>query len=450
VRHVRTQDVDVLVIGAGAAGLAAAHELQARGREVLVLDAGDRPGGVMRTEVRGGFLFERGPNTFQLKAPLLRLLRRARLEAALVKASPASRRRFLLRPEGLVPVPLGPAALLRTPLLSARGKLRLLAEPFIRRGEGSGESVAEFVARRLGPEVVDALVGPFLTGVYAGDERELGAEAVFPALVAWERRSGSLLRGGLRARLQGGERGAAGSWSAAKGLGPLARLLAEGLGEAVCLDTRVRALARETQGWTVYLDGSALRVRSLVIAADAAGAATLLAPLDAESTAFLRSVDYAPLASVALPVDPEQASRPVEGFGFLVPRDTGLELLGALFMSRLFAHRAPDDRVLVTAMIGGTRWRGVADAADDEILARVAAGLERGLGLGGLPEPLAITRWARAVAQPGRDHVAQVRALRSRLEAPDQLVLAGSYLDGVGLADSFASGMAAAERLCAG
>jgi len=447
---VRTQDADTLVVGAGAAGLAAAHELRARGREVLVLDAGDRPGGVMRSEIRGGFLFECGPNTFQLKAPALRLLRRAGLEAALVKASPASRKRFLLRGDRLVPVPLGPGALLGTSLLSGRAKLRLLAEPFIRRGDAREESVADFVARRLGPEVVDALVGPFLTGVYAGDERVLGAEAVFPALVAWERESGSLAGGALREMLRRGERGAPGSWSAAKGLGPLARLLADGLGEAVCLGTRVRAVAREAWGWTVSLDGSELRARTLLIAADAAGAAELLASLDAESAAFLRAVDYAPIASVALPVDPTRASRPVDGFGFLVPRDSGLDLLGALFMSRLFARRAPIDRVLVTAMIGGARWRGIVDAADDEILARVAQGLERGLGLRELPDPLAITRWARAVAQPGPDHLPRVRALRARLEAPGQLALAGSYLDGVGLADSFASGMAAAARLCAG
>ena len=98
-------DVDAIVIGAGAAGLAAALELEARGRSVCVLDAGDRPGGVMRSDRIDGFLVERGPNTTRMPAGALALLQRAGLEAALEKASPESRARFLLRPEGLVPVP---------------------------------------------------------------------------------------------------------------------------------------------------------------------------------------------------------------------------------------------------------------------------------------------------------------------------------------------------------
>lgn len=444
------EEVDAVVVGAGAAGLAAAHELRALGREVLVLDAGDRPGGVMRTEVRGGFLYECGPNTIQVKAPALALLQRAGLEAALVRATPESRKRFLLQEGRLEPVPLGPVGLLATPLLSARAKLRLLAEPFVRRGDPAGETVAAFVSRRLGAEPLEKLVGPFLVGVYAGDERELGAEAVFPQLAAMERQSGSLLLGSLRRSLRrGAERGLPGTYSTREGLGVLARLLARELGDAVCLHSPVRDLGRDGGGWRVELDSTELRARSVVIAADAAGAAPLVEPLDADAAAILEGIAYAPLVSVALPVDPIRAAQPLEGFGFLVPRAAGIDLLGALFMSRLFPRRAPADRVLVMAMIGGMRWPGAVDAEDAEVLARVAIGLERALGLRELPEALAVTRWRRAVPQPGPDHPARVRELRSRLESLPGLCLAGSHLDGVGVADAFASGMAAARRLVA-
>ncbi|HEY8494866.1 MAG TPA: protoporphyrinogen oxidase, partial [Myxococcota bacterium] len=190
-----TADVEVVVVGAGAAGLAAATALRAAGREVVVLEAAARAGGSAWTETDAGYRFERGANTLRLGPATLAFLRAAGLEARLLAASPASRERFLLRAGRLVPVPLSPLALATTPLLSARGKLRLLAEPFVRRGDPTGESVAEFTARRLGREALEALVGPFLTGVYAGDERELGAEAVFPSLVDAERRSGSIVRG---------------------------------------------------------------------------------------------------------------------------------------------------------------------------------------------------------------------------------------------------------------
>jgi oxygen-dependent protoporphyrinogen oxidase len=193
-------DLQTVVVGAGVAGLAAALELRRRGDEALLLDAGDRPGGVMRSDRESGFLFERGPNTMMVKGPALSFLQRHGLEAALQPASPAARNRYLFHDGQLTPVPMNPLAFAASPLLTGRGKLRLLAEPFVPRGDGDGESVAEFVGRRLGPEAVERLFGPFLIGIYAGDERRLGAETVFPSLVEMERESGSIVRGGPSSR----------------------------------------------------------------------------------------------------------------------------------------------------------------------------------------------------------------------------------------------------------
>jgi oxygen-dependent protoporphyrinogen oxidase len=441
-------DVDAIVIGAGAGGLAAALELEARGRSVCALDAGDRPGGVMRSDRIDGFLVERGPNTTRMPAGALALLQRAGLEAALEKASPESRARFLLRPEGLVPVPLDPLRFARTQLLSRAGKLRLLREPWIPRGDGGSESVAAFVERRFGREVLDALIAPFLVGVYAGDEHALGAEAVFPTLVAAEREGGSIARGALRrAFRRGAQRGFPGTWSAQGGLGGLATLLARGLGERLQLGARVRALAPEAGGWRVELEDESLRARAVVLAADAGGAAELLAPLDTEAAAFQRTLRFAPIVSVALALEAGASRLPLEGFGFLVPRDVGLDLLGALFMSRLFARRAPPGQELVTAMIGGLRWPGAVDAPDDELLRRIHAGLDRALGLRQTPRALAITRWPRAVPQPGPRHVRAVRAIRARLAHFPPLALAGACWDGVALGETLAAGARAAADL---
>ena len=441
-------DVETIVIGAGAAGLGAALELRARGSDVLVLDAGDRPGGVMRSERREGFLIERGPSTTRLPPGAVALLSREGLEAALVKASPESSARFLLRPEGLVPAPLSPLAFATTRLLSGAGKLRLLREPFVARGDGTGESVAAFVERRFGREALEALVAPFLVGVYAGDERALGAEAVFPTLVAAEREGGSIARGLLRRALAGGAtRGFPGTWSAREGLGGLATLLARGLGERLQLGAAVRALVPETGGWRVELGQRTLRTRRVVLAADAAGAAELLGPLEPEAAAFARALPSAPLVSLALALAPAETVHPIQGFGFLVPRDLGLDLLGALFMSRLFAGRAPAGQELLTAMIGGLRWPGAPDAPDDELLRRVHAGLDRALGLRAAPRVLAITRWARAVPQPGPGHVGAVRGVRARLARLPPLALAGGCWDGVSLGETLVSGARAAASL---
>jgi oxygen-dependent protoporphyrinogen oxidase len=437
------------VVGAGAAGLAAALELQSFGRSVAVFEASDQPGGVIRSVRQDSYLYELGPNTIRVNALALGLLRRTGAELALQAAEPASRLRFLLGPSGLEPVPLGPLGLLRTPLLSAGGKLRLLSEPFRARGSGEAESVAEFIGRRLGPEAVEQLVGPFLVGVYAGDERQLGAEAVFPSLVAAEREHGSILSGLLRNALSGAERGLSGSFSAHGGLGNLVSELVRSLKGALHLESPVRELAPDPAGWRLQLEDREVRARSVVLAADAPAAARLLAPLDPEAGEFLAGLRYAPLASVPVAVDQRATAVPIRGFGFLVPRERKLELLGALFMSRLFTGRAPHAEELVMGLIGGERWPEVRDASDEQVIERVHQGLDRALGLSVPPRVLAVNRWERAVPQPGRGHVRAVRELRARLADRPGLALAGGYLDGVGVADAMASGMLAARRLVA-
>jgi oxygen-dependent protoporphyrinogen oxidase len=284
-------------------------------------------------------------------------------------------------------------------------------------------------------------------GVYAGDERQLGAEAVFAALVAAERAAGSIARGLLRSAFSGPARGLPGTWSAREGLGGLAGLLARGLGPALRLGTRVCALRPEAQGWRVELESGDVRAQKLVLAADAAGAAELLGPLDPDAAAALRALPFAPIVSVALALGPGATRRAPEGFGFLVPRDCGLDLLGVLFMSRLFAARAPAGSELMTALLGGQRWPAAIDAPEEALLARIHDGLERALGLRATPRLLGVARWPRAVPQPGPGHPAAVRAIRARLRQFPPLALAGACWDGVALGETLASGARAAASL---
>ena len=444
-------EVGAVVAGAGIAGLAAALELQRAGGEVLVVDASDRPGGVMRTEHVSGYVIERGPNTTQIKAPMLEFLRAQRAEGQLLAASPASRLRFIYAGGELVRVPSSPLSLLQTPLLTGRGKLRLLCEPLIRRGDATAESVEEFIGRRLGREAVSGLIGPFLTGVYAGDERELGAEAVFPAWVELERSSRSLALGLARGVVRRGSgRGLRGSYSAAEGFGPFARALSEGLVEPPALESRLTGIRRDGPGWLIFVSGPGgerrLRSPRVVLAVPAREAAEILRGVSSELAEALEAIDYAPIVSVSLGVDPQEVRRPVEGFGFLVPRDEGASLLGCLFMSQLFPNRAPAGRELFQCLLGGVRWREVVDLPDDVLLERLHSDLDRILGLNGEPKTLAVTRWPRAIPQPRPDHVARIQQLRSTLARFPGLSIAGSYCGGISISDSLESGLCAARE----
>jgi oxygen-dependent protoporphyrinogen oxidase len=449
---VDTAEVDAVVVGAGIAGLAAALELQGRVGDVVVVDASDRPGGVLRTDHVAGFVVERGPNTFRVSPAFRESIRSLGLDGEILRAGPESRQRFVYRDGELVAAPLTPIAFARSALLSTRGKLRLLAEPFVRRGDGGGESVAEFVRRRLGPEVLSSLVDPFLTGVYAGDSEELGAETVLAELVELERDHRSIAQGALaRALSRRRARGLPGSWSGPQGLGPFARTLARRLNDPPALGTRVVELVRLGRRWRVTLIGPAgeriLAARRVVVATPAREAARLLLDVDTEASRLLEGVEYAPLVSLPIGVDPVAVRRRVEGFGFLVPREAGMALLGCLFMSRLFPDRAPPERELLHCMLGGRRWPAAVAEPDDALFRRALADLDRTLGLSGQPLLLGVARHDRAVPQPGRDHARRITALRARLAARPGLALAGAYLGGVSVAESYVSGVRAAREL---
>jgi oxygen-dependent protoporphyrinogen oxidase len=350
----------------------------------------------------------------------------------------------------LSPVPMSPLALLRTPLLGAGGKLRLLAEPFIRRANAGEESVAEFIGRRLGKQVVEGLVGPFLTGVYAGDERELGAEAVFPALVEMERKCGSIVFGaiaGLFRRSRG--RGLRGSHSAAEGLGPFARGLAERLVEPVALENRVTGVRRDGDRWLVRTSGPAgesrVRATRVVLAVPADQAAEILRGVSSDLADELAAIEYAPIVGVPLGIDPDAVREKIEGFGFLVPRRANIKLLGCLYMSQLFPSRAPVGRELLQCIAGGVRWPEAVDLPDDEIVKQVCGDLDQILGLREEPRILAVTRWRQAIPQPKRDHVARIARIRNQLAEHPCLALAGSYLGGISVSDSLESGLLAAR-----
>jgi oxygen-dependent protoporphyrinogen oxidase len=408
----------------------------------------------MRTDHVAGYVIERGPNTFRVGPGFRGAIRSLGLDGEILRARPASRLRFVYREGELVQVPLSPLAFARTRLLSTRAKLRLLAEPFVGRGDASGESVAEFARRRLGPEVLRNLVAPFLTGVYAGDEEELGAETVFPDLVGFERGYRSIGAGAL-ARLLSRRRprGLPGSWSAPHGLGPFARALVRRLSDPPALGTRVRELAWQGGSWRLGLSGpageTALLARRVVVATPAREAARLLLDVDTEAARLLEGIEYAPLVSIPLGVDPAAVRRRIEGFGFLVPGEAGLSLLGCLFMSRLFPDRAPPGRELLQCLLGGRRWPAAVAEPDASLRERVLADLERALGLAGEPTWLGIARHERAVPQPGRDHARRIAALRARIATRPGLALAGAYLGGVSVPESFASGAAAARDLLA-
>jgi oxygen-dependent protoporphyrinogen oxidase len=451
-------DTDVLVVGAGISGLTVAFRLARKGVRVEVIEREPRAGGVIGSERIDGVLYERGPNSILETNPHIgELVSELGLASERLDVSALASRRYVVRDGTLVPLPASPPAFLKTRVFSFRSKLRLLREPFIAPAPPEREeSVSEFVERRLGRELLDYAVEPFVAGIYAGNPDELSVKAAFPRLHALEQRYGSLLKGqvlGARARAQQNDkaRNAARSFTFRPGMRALPDALAQVIGR-VRTSTRVthlRPIEDKRFAVTIEHAGSRCeaRARAVILAVPARSAAALLRDLTADAAEALEAIPYAPVASVALAYARSDVAHPLDGFGFLAPRVEGRRVLGSLFSSSMFEARAGDGEVLLTTFVGGRRNPEVVDLTDEEVVRRVRDELAELAGARGEPRVCGVTRWREAIPQYTLGHLGRVeRALAAEARLPG-LYLCGSYHGGVSVGDCIKSAFETAERV---
>ena len=401
---------DAVVVGAGITGLACAYRLQKLGVETLVLESGDRIGGVIRSERIDGHLVEWGPGSLLPTTHTFGLLSEIGLDTELEEANPKSPRYIVVNGR-LRAIPLGP--------LSFGGILRATAEPLVRSKSSGDESVASFFRRRFGSQVHDRMVAPFVTGIFAGNTEKLSVGAVFPKILEIEREYGSVVWGmlGRRPKDKAARPRRSTISSFPEGLETLPRRMAQNLKiQTGCSGIRI---------------GKDVQAKATVLAVPAFRAAEILAEMYPELAAMLGAIDYAPIvvATTSMPV--RGLSTPLRGFGFLVPQSERLVMLGTVFNSLLFSGRAPEDRLLFTSFLGGVSRPEVFDWPDERVWDSVCSELKRVLKTSIQPEPLAIFRHRRAIPQYNVGHRQRVETIAAELSRIPGLFLTGNFLHGV-------------------
>lgn len=440
-------DRPTIVIGAGISGLACALGLARMGVAVRVLEAADRPGGVISTVRRAGFLFESGPQSLQLTPELREFIRQAGCASQLMEADPRSPR-YVVHRGRLRPAPLSPPALLTTPLLGMGSKMRVLSEAFRRSQPVPGdESLADFVRRKFGTEILEQLAGPFVSGVFAGDPEKLSLRSAFPALAVWEEEYGSIVRGAIKSR--GGTRPTLASFR--EGMGTLVHAAAGELGSRVIAGAAVDSIQPGAhQRWTIHSAGAQpqkTEADALVLATPAHVATRLLAPVCARLASTLAGIPYAPVAVVSLGYRREHVGNALDGFGFLVPRTEKLRTLGTIWNSSLFPGRCPEGTVLLTSFLGGATDPQVLAMDDEQIVKQADQELSRVLRIKAPPMARQVWRHRHGLPQYNLGHAQKIAALGEDLAAQRGLFLAGNYLEGPSMGSSVSQGFRAAQSV---
>jgi oxygen-dependent protoporphyrinogen oxidase len=466
----------VIVIGGGITGLAAAYRLRegAAAREmpveVTLLESGATIGGALATVRRDGFVMEAGADSFLAEKPAARkLAERLGIAGELINTQEQFRQTLVVRggklaaiPEGfslMAPTWMGPVW--RSNLFSPWGKLRIAIEPLIPKRRGnSDESLAAFVTRRLGREVLARVAQPLAGGIYTADPATLSIGATLPRFVEMERRYGSVIRG-LRAAAKTRDaqaRGTSGArWSLFRslreGMGSLAETISMRLGKVIRTNTQVTAIARAAGGdgtWQVRCaDGSTIAADEIICTAPAHAAASMIAGVAPALAAKLGAISYASAATVNLAYRVSDFPIAPASFGFVAPIAERRQIIAGSFSSLKFGGRAPEGTILARVFIGGALQRGMMGLDDAQMIAAARAEFKDLFGVSAEPLCTYVRRWPESMPQYLVGHRAGVGEIMKEAAAIDGLALAGAYLNGVGIPDCIASGEHTADAVLA-
>ncbi|HTH51208.1 MAG TPA: protoporphyrinogen oxidase [Pyrinomonadaceae bacterium] len=435
----------VAVIGAGISGLCVAYRAQKAGADVTLFDASDRLGGNIHTVTNGAYTYEHGPNSLMANGEIFDLIDDLGLRDKVLATRPAAKTRYILRDGQPVTLPGSIVQALTTKAFSVGGRLRVLKEPFISSKTSPDESVYEFIERRIGREMADYAIDPFVSGIYAGDPRKLSLTNAFPKFQNLEATSGSLIKGALFGKRMPAKpvpEGAPRMFSFNNGMQTLVDGIAENLTD-LRLQTAVERLAKHNGGYLVNGEN----FDAVALSTPARATSKFVAAIDADAANRIESVYYPPIAVVYASYKKDQVGVDPDGFGILIPGVEKRDILGALFTSSVFDGRAPVDEHLFTIFVGGSRRSELCDETDDKIKEIATSELASIMRITGEPVFTDIKRWQRAIPQYNIGYEKVTAAVDRVQDENPGLIVCSNFYKGIAVGECVKNSITAAERL---
>jgi len=438
----------IVVLGGGISGLTAGYLLMKEGFDVTVLEKKAQPGGSIETVFENGFLFDKGPNSSLETYPIIKkIVDEINLSDELVYASPEGSKRYILKKNKLIPLPMSPVSFFKTGLFSAKAKFRLLAEPFIKRAKEE-ESISGFVKRRIGKEFLDYAISPFVSGVYAGDPSSLSVKYAFPKLYELEKKHRSLILGTVKTIRQRKKRAekskqSAKMFSFKNGMGVLPNKIALSLGNNFLTSSEIKNIIKDGSAYKItynrnnnevelFADAIISTVLSYVLS-------NLISNLNEETANKLNEIFYPSVLVLYLGYKKESIKRELDGFGFLIPQKEKKSFLGAIWNSTLFPNRTNNDDVCFTLFIGGALNKELSLKTKEQFIAKSIEEFSEIMNIYDEPFFVSSKFWEKAIPQYNLDYSMQLKAIVNFEKDNPGFFIGGNFRRGIALGDCFNS-----------
>jgi oxygen-dependent protoporphyrinogen oxidase len=445
-----------IIVGGGISGLSLAYFLKEKGPslDLLILESEKRAGGKIWTDRVDGFLCEGGVNGFLDNRPKTLELA-SKLGLSPVRCNDAARKRYIFSNDKLHLLPETPLSFFSSNLLSLYGRIRILYEFLAPKGEKDEESLADFAKRRLGKEAYEKLIDPMASGIYAGDPEAMSLKSCFPRIHELEKKYGSLIKAMIKLKKEAkrtGEKVGAGPGgvltSFYDGMEAFIKALKNYLGDQMKIENRVVSIDKQGDNYIVFLsDNSKFEAEGVVLATPAHATSEIVKDFNRNLSKTLKGIPYPPVSVVCFGYKKERIKKPLDGFGFLVPKKEGRKILGTLWDSSIFPNRAPQGYVLLRSMLGGARAGGVALLDDNRMINTVMDDLREVMDIRVQPDFVKVYRHDKGIPQYLLGHEKNLEVIAESIRNYRNFYITGNAYRGIGVNDCIENSYKLSERI---
>lgn len=450
------KNAEIIIVGAGLTGLTLAYYLQKAGKKIIIIEKNDRTGGAIKTHKKDEFIFESGPNSGSLASvEMAELFEDLHGKCELETANPVSKNRWIWKNNAWHNLPSGLFSGIKTPLFTFADKLRILGEPFRKKGTNPKESIGEMVIRRMGKSFLDYAVNPFVGGIYAGDPLKLNTKYAFPKLYDLEQDYGSFIKGAIKKHKQPkterDKKATKEVFSAKNGMQNLTdALTSEIIPESIYLNAKEVTVSTKDKKFEVQFTQNNETVKiiaqKVITTVSAYELPDMLPFVDDKYMQNISNLKYSKVTQALLGYK-NWKGKTLNAFGGLIPAKENRNILGILFPASCFSQRTNPKGTILSVFMGGNVQPDIIEKSDDEIKKIVLKEVEQTMQCTENPDLFEIFRYPKAIAQYEANTEKRYQSIDEVEKKYQGLFLAGNIRDGIGMAHRVKQAKQLAENI---